>query len=273
VLFKAAYAALKALCADERHLGGEIGALAVLHTWTRALVFHPHVHMLVPAGALGPDGTWRPVRNRKRRYLVPVKALASLFAGKFLAMARRALPGVAIPSLPMGTKWVVYAKPTVQGAAEVLRYLGRYVHRTAIADGALVACTDDAVTFRYRDSRTGRHRTMTLTPHEFLRRFLQHVLPRGLHRVRAYGLLHPTRRTDLRRLQLLLGASKRQPLTGKSARRRRRCPRCCDGSLDLIRRLTPAECVEWLAAVVLDVTDARRPARAPPSPHPGVQPS
>jgi len=139
VLFKAAFAALKALCADERHLGGEVGALAVLHTWTRALVFHPHVHMLVPGGALEPDGTWRPVRHRKRLYLVPTKALAKIFAAKFLAMARRALPDVRIPTLPMGTKWVVYAKPTVQGATEVLRYLGRYVHRTAIADGAIVA--------------------------------------------------------------------------------------------------------------------------------------
>lgn len=272
VLFKAAYAAIEALCGAERHLGGEVGALAVLHTWSRTLVYHPHVHMLVPGGALAHDGTWRPVRGRKRRYLVPVKALAKLFAGKFLAMARRALPGVHIPSLPMGTRWVVYAKPAVQGANDVLRYLGRYVHRTAIAEGSLLACTDETVTFRYRHSQTGERKTMTLPPHEFLRRFLQHVLPRGLHRVRAYGLLHPTRRSILRRLQLLLQPARApQPPEDDRVKPRFQCPGCGTGSLTLTRRLTAKECLEWLAAAPFFNT--RPPARAPPQPRATAHPS
>ena len=202
-------------------------------------MYHPHVHMLVAGGALAPDGSWRPAPGRRKRYLVPNKALGKLFAGKFLDAARRALPAdVPIPNIAVGTKWVVFVKPCVQGRGTVLRYLGRYVRRTAIAEGNILACSAEHVTFRYRDSRTHERKTMTLPPHEFLRRFLQHVLPKGLHRVRAYGLLSSTHRTTLRRLQLLLGADAQQPdsldVDDHEDIPRLRCPRCRQGALVVI---------------------------------------
>lgn len=260
VLFRSAYQALAELCAQPRYLGGRIGALAVLHTWSRTLTYHPHVHMLVPGGALTPDGTWRPAPRRRKRYLVPNRALGKLFAGIFLHAARKALgPSVTIPTIKVGAKWVVFVKPAVQGRIDVLRYLGRYVHRTAISDGNLLACTDERVTFRYRDSRTHQRKTMSLPPHEFLRRFLQHVLPKSLHRVRAYGLLSAAHRTTLRRLQLLLGGSA-EPGDGvhndDEPPPRLRCPHCKQGTLILTRRLTADECVAWLATAAA--------ARGPP---------
>ncbi|MCP5042329.1 MAG: transposase [bacterium] len=262
VLFRAAYSALAELCRDERYLGGRIGALAVLHTWTRTLGYHPHIHMLVPGGALAVDGTWRPAPRRRKRYLVPVKALGMLFAGKFLDAAGRALPETAtIPDVAVGTKWVVFAKPAVQGRLAVLRYLGRYIHKTAIVDGAIERCTDETVTFRYRDSTTHVRKRMTLSPHEFLRRFLQHTLPKGLHRVRAFGLLSTTARTTLRLLQLLLGAAA-DPADLEDhqapAKPRHRCPHCKKGSLLLTRRLDPDACRAWQAALA-------KAARAPPT--------
>ena len=269
VLFRSAYAALSELAKDPRYLGGRIGALAVLHTWTRTLGYHPHVHMLVPGGALTADGTWRPAPRRRKRYLVPIRALGKLFAGKFLDAPRRALPdGVRIPNVSVGTKWVVFVKPAVQGSDTVLRYLGRYVHKTAIADGAIVACTDHVVTFRYRDSRTHERKTMTLPPHEFLRRFLQHVLPKGLHRVRAFGLLSSAHRTTLRQLQLLLGANAGRDLDA-SQKSPPRCPHCRTGTLILICRLTPDACRAILAAQTsLPAQTLSMPARAPPPPSP-----
>ncbi len=206
VLFRAAFEALAELGADPKRLGAQVGAFAVLHTWTRTLEWHPHVHLLVPGGGLAPDDrTWVPARRLRngKPFLIPGKALAKLFRGRFLHLARRALPGIDFPHVPWGKRWVVFAKPTVQGVDAVLEYLGRYVHKTAITDGALVGMSDDAVSFRYRDSRDQRKKTMRLPAGEFLRRFLQHVLPKGLHRVRAFGLLHPARRSVLRRLQLL----------------------------------------------------------------------
>lgn len=261
-LFRAAYEALSEMCADDRWLGGRIGALAVLHTWTRALVYHPHVHMLVPGGALAEDGTWRPAKRRGQKlFLVPERALAKLFAGKLLAMARRVLPDhVAVPTIAQGTKWIVAIRRVEPGPDAVLTYLGRYVHRTALADSAIVAVDDETVTFRYTDSRTRERKTMRLPAYEFLRRFLQHVLPKGFHRVRSYGLLHASHRVTLQRLQLLLGTP---PVVDDDdlddddddETPRLRCPHC-RGALVLLRRLTSEECfarLEHLAS-----------ARAPP---------
>jgi ribosomal protein L32 len=207
VLFQAAFQSLSALCADPHWLGGRIGALAVLHTWTRTLEYHPHIHMLVPAGALAPDGcTWLLPKTRRKSFLVPARALAQHFRGRFLHLARRALPQVTFPEIPWGKRWVVFAKPSVQGPQRILQYLGRYVHRTALSDKAIVACDDQTVTFGYRDSRDHQKKTMTLPAHEFLRRFLQHVPAKGLHRVRAFGLLHPAHGLTWKRLQLLLAS-------------------------------------------------------------------
>jgi hypothetical protein len=266
VLFRAAFTSLARLCADPHFLGGQIGALAVLHTWTRTLEWHPHVHMLVPGGALAPDDrTWIAAPPRRRLYLVPKKALAKLFRGRFLCLARRALPGVAFPDIPWSKRWVVFAKPVVQGAEKVLEYLGRYVHKTAISEQAIVATDDRTVTFGYRDSRDQRRKTMSLPADEFLRRFLQHVPLRGLHRVRAFGLLHPAHRDTLRRLQLLLAPRQAPPSPApeRPPRLRLPCPHCRQASLVLLRRLSPDECATWANAAAGGST-ALPAARAPP---------
>lgn len=261
VLFRAAFDSLAALCADRRHLGGEVGALAVLHTWTRALQWHPHVHLLVPGGALTRSGTWlvarRGRKKRRERYLVPVRALSERFWGRFLALARRAVPNTRFPDMPREQRWVVHIEPVRQGPERVLEYLGRYIHRTAISDRAIVACDERQVTFRYRDSRDGRSKLMTLPGAEFLRRFLQHVPPRGLHRVRAFGLLHPSRRVTLKRLQLQMRRVPPEHAPREVPERRCRC-----GSTTWLcgPRLTPEQCS---AAEHVHTTDGLG-ARAPP---------
>ena len=281
VLFRAAFETLSTLWADPKHLGAaQIGALAVLHTWTRTLEWHPHIHMLVPAGGLDADGrTWRSVSRRRKLFLVPVRALAKHFRGRFLALARSALPGVAFPEIPWDKPWVVYAKPTVQGADKLLAYLGRYVHRTATSDEAVAAMDETTVTFTYRDSRDHQRKSMRLPAHEYLRRLLQHVPPKGLHRVRSFGLLHPAHRDTLRRLQLLLAPRAAPPIppTPPATKPRLRCPHCAQGTLRLVLRLSAAECTALAAtasaadaAATLRASVAAPGARAPPATSPGT---
>jgi hypothetical protein len=219
--------------------------------------------MLVPGGGLAPDGrTWVPVPRRNVLFLVPIKPLSTIFRARFLRLARAALPGVRFPELPWDKPWVVFAKPTAQGAERVLEYLGRYVQRTALSEHSLIAIDDQSVTFRYRDSRDGQRKTMTLPGEEFLRRLLQHVLPKGFHRVRAFGLLHPEHRSALCQLQLLL-APRRAPAVDDvpvAVARTRKCPTCGAAALRLICRLSAAECL------ALEPALAPKPplARAPP---------
>lgn len=269
VLFQAAFESLAELCQDPHYLGGQIGALAVLHTWTRPMEWHPHVHLLVPGGGLAPDGrTFVEPPRRRKPYLVPVHALGAVFRGRFMDLARRALPDVLFPYVPDDKSWVVFCKPAVQGADKVLDYLGRYVHRTALSGKAIVACDENTVTFRYRPTGQSQRRTMTLPAHELLRRFLQHVPPKGFHRVRAFGLLHPAHRSTLRRLQLLLGAPVPSEEAGEALRTvaqnrpsRLRCRGCGQAALRLLRRLSPEQCAEWQQH--LEAGAAER-ARAPP---------
>lgn len=269
VLFQAAFQSLAALCADPRWLGGRIAALAVLHTWTRTLEWHPHIHMLVPAGALASDGcTWLRPKARRKSFLVPVRALAKHFRGRFLSLARRALPETVFPDIPWDKRWVVFAKPAVRGPQRVLDYLGRYVHRTALSDKAIVACDDQSVTFRYRDSNDHQQKCMTLPAHEFLRRFLQHVPAKGLHRVRAFGLLHPAHRLTWKRLQLLLASPESTASRANDDEPRApsqlRCPHCRHPTLRLLRRLSPADCIA-MALRAATSSNSAPAARAPPS--------
>jgi Putative transposase/Transposase zinc-binding domain len=246
LLMRAAGQSLLMLGADPRYLGGELGVLCVLHTWTRTLVYHPHVHCLVPAGALARDGTWKPAR---RKFLVPVRALSRLFRGKFLNGARQLLPPEQRPAFS-DQEWVVYCKPTLSRTRKVLAYLGRYVHRVAITNRRLLKLENGQVTFRWQNSATGASHCMTLPAGEFLRRFLQHVLPKGTHKVRYYGLLSPGRRLRLKRLQLLLherGKQQEKPSVVVPSVEPF-CPCCATGTLMLVGRLP-------------------RGARAPPTAH------
>jgi hypothetical protein len=201
VLIQAASEMLMKLALDPKHGGGKLAILSVLHTWTRAMEFHPHVHMLVPAGGLDKEGNWRTTRQK---WLVPVKALSKLFRARFMKLAKKALPEVTFPQDVWNKDWVVYCKPPLTNSKKVLRYLGRYVHRIAIANSRIESMDNGNVTFRYQENATGKQKKMTLTAREFLRRYLQHVLPQGFHKVRYYGLLSPANRTTLKRMQLLL---------------------------------------------------------------------
>jgi hypothetical protein len=208
LLFRAAAEALLTIAADPKHLGARIGTTAVLHTWGSAMIHHPHVHMIVPGGGISLDGTrWVPCRPG---FLLPVRVLSRLFRRLFLAAlaeahaaGRLAFFGdldslcdrtvFAAHLAPLRRKnWFVYAKPPFAGPAAVLAYLARYTHRVAISNSRLVRLDESGVTFRYKDYRRderARYRTMTLAPGEFIRRFLLHVLPKGFHRIRHYGLL------------------------------------------------------------------------------------
>jgi len=245
ILMKAAGRALIKLAADPHYVGGLIGALAVLHTWSRTLAYHPHVHCLVPGGGLSDDGQWRPAR---KGYLVPVRALSPIFRGIFLDLTAKALPDVAIPDSARKQAWVVYCKPTVQGAESVLTYLGRYVHRIAITDRRILSVDDGKVTFRYQNVRDSQWRTMTLTAEEFIRRFLQHVLPRGVHKVRYYGLWAPSNRARLQQIRQSLTAQEAdralpsdegsdQSVPCQANRQAARCPFCQTGTLLFLRHI------------------------------------
>jgi len=237
VLLKAAAEALRTLTADPRYVGGEVGILSVLHTWGRQLLRHPHVHCLVTGGGLATDGTWLPAR---KGYLVPVQALSKIFRARFMAMARKALPGQTFPEVIWEKEWVTYCKPARQGSRKVLDYLGRYVHRVAITNRRILAVRGGQVTFEYKDSKDQRWKTRTLAAEEFLHRFLQHVMPRGFHKVRCYGLLSPCHRGRLRQLQLLLSKPEPPPKASKEKpgqindESRKTCPRCYDGVMLII---------------------------------------
>lgn len=219
LLFDIAAQTLLRIAADPKHLGAHIGATLVLHTWGSALTHHPHVHGIVPGGGLAPDGrTWVACRPG---FFLPVRVLSRLFRRRFLeelqrlhdgsklrffgehaALAQAAAFKAWLASLRR-CEWVVYAKRPFAGPQAVLAYLSRYTHRVAISNSRLLAMDERGVTFHWKDYRAKdgakgktRHKAMTLSPQEFMRRFLLHVLPGGFHRIRHYGLLANSNRRD-----------------------------------------------------------------------------
>lgn len=224
ILFRTAAETLCTIAADTRHLGAEIGLIAVLHTWGQTLQHHPHLHCVVPGGGLAPDGQrWIACRPG---FFLPVRVLSRLFRRLFLEqlsaafaigdlrffgdLADLAEPNVFAQKLQAMQRldWVVYAKPPFGGPAQVLAYLGRYTHRIAIANSRLADISDDAVTFRWKDYRHhGKSKLICLAAHEFIRRFLLHTLPDGFHRIRHYGFLANRHRTaKLARCRALFAA-------------------------------------------------------------------
>lgn len=231
LLFDVAAETLLTIAADPRHLGARIGATLVLHTWGSALTHHPHVHGIVPGGGLAPDGErWVACR---RGFFLPVRVLSRLFRRRLIEELEKLHrtdqlrffgehEGLADAQAfgrwlaPLRTcEWVVYAKRPFAGPGAVLAYLARYTHRVAISNRRLLAMDEDGVTFRWKDYRAKgrtRHKTMTLTANEFMRRFLLHVLPTGFHRIRHYGLLaNAARRESLARARLMLHAPQPEP--------------------------------------------------------------
>jgi hypothetical protein len=185
ILFRASAEALQDLAGDPRYIGGKIGMVGVLHTWGRQLNYHPQVHYLVPAGGLSNDGKhWLPAQYN---FLVPVKALSILFRAKFRDALQKTDWFGQVPSKVWLQEWVTHCQPTGKGQA-ALRYLAPYIFRVAISNNRILKVADGNVTFRYKPSGSKHWKRCTLSGEEFLRRFLQHVLPRGFVKVRYYGL-------------------------------------------------------------------------------------
>ena len=277
LLFRAASATMVTIATDPRHLGARIGMTAVLHSWGSAMTHHPHIHMIVPGGGISLDGE-RWVSSRAR-FLLPVRVLAKLFRRLFLAnlqqlhaMGRLQFFGDHIGLsdrraflrhlMPLRKKrWVVYCKPPFSGPDAVLAYLSRYTHRVAISNRRLIALDETGVTFRYKDYRRGgadRQRTMTLSPDEFIRRFLLHVLPKGFHRIRHYGLLASAgRKANVARARELLAAPASAAVEDAAPLPDPRppCP-CCGGRM-----------------VIIEIFQRAARARAPPSSHPSTRTS
>jgi hypothetical protein len=204
LLMQVAARVVKDLCADKRHLGAIPGMLAVLHTWNGQLGYHPHVHLLVTAGGITADGQhWEPARGK---FLVPVLALSRKIAAQFRVALEATAPTVlaTVPVRVWQREWVSFCKHYGHGNDAVLSYLSRYVFRTAISNARILGMDDSHVTFRWKDRSVGGWRTERLPGVEFLRRFLRHVLPRGFHKVRYYGLWHTSLREPSNCAWLLL---------------------------------------------------------------------
>jgi hypothetical protein len=204
LLMQVSAAAVKDLCAEKRHLGALPGILSVLHTWNGQLGYHPHVHLLITGGGITADGQhWEPARGE---FLVPVAVLSRKIAAQFRAALKAQAPAVFanIPAHVWQREWVSFCKHYGQGNDAVLTYLSRYVFRTAISNARILGMDQTHVTFRWKDRSAGAWHTERLPGVEFLRRFLQHVLPRGFHRVRYHGLWHPSKRDESHRAWVLL---------------------------------------------------------------------
>ena len=255
LLFKVSAETMLTIAADPKHLGARIGITSVLHTWGSAMTHHPHVHMIVPGGGISPDGEhWVPCRPG---FFLPVRVLSRLFRRLFLekliathhagglsffgdhADLAEAQSFAAFLAPLRKTEWVVYAKRPFGGPEAVLAYLSRYTHRVAIANSRLIACDERGVTFKWKDYRSegrDRYKQMTLATNEFIRRFLIHVLPKGLHRIRHYGLFAKGACADnVARARELLAVAKPegQPTSAAVDPSKPSCP-CCGGRMIII---------------------------------------
>ena len=265
LLFRTVAQTLQDIAADPKHLGAEIGGLAVLHTWGQQLHHHPHLHCVLPAGGLAPDGTqwipcrphfFLPVRVLSRRFRrLYLAGLAHLYGQGHLTFAGRCqdlaepMPWQRLLADVRDQEWVVFAKEPIQDPRHVLTYLARYTHRVAISNHRLVALEDGRVTFRSKDDQRGhRLRTLTLDAVEFLRRLLLHVPPRGFHRLRHFGFLaNRVRQEKLAQCRTLLGHTTRPPTRDEATDLKTPevsagepgsvCPVCQHGRMHLVHTL------------------------------------
>ena len=273
ILFHATAKTLTTIAADPKHLGAQIGFFAVLHTWGQNLLFHPHLHCVVPGGGPSPDGErWVSCRPD---FFLPVRVLSRLFRRLFLEALQKAFDSGKLQfsggleplrerlafarslARAENSEWVVYAKRPFAGPQQVLDYVGRYTHRVAISNNRLLDIENDQVRFHWKDYRHGgKVKTMTLSASEFIRRFLLHVLPNGFQRIRYYGFLgNRNRREKLDQCRRLLGMQipdhntaptpeqdyrdRYQDVTGCSLRQ---CPQCQRGRMVLVAILPRAAC-------------------------------
>jgi Putative transposase/Transposase zinc-binding domain len=253
LLFRTSAATLLEVARDPKHLGADIGLLSLLHTWGQNLQHHPHVHCVVPGGGLALDSSrWIPTSSN---FFLPVHVLSRVFRGKFTAELKQlllqgklqfhgSLQELAAPERfqrflrqLFSKNWVVYAKPPFGGAEQVLQYLARYTHRVAISNHRLISFKDDRVSFRWKDyAASSRQKVMTVSANEFLRPFLIHILPKGLVRIRHFGIFANRKRSaSLLRCRLLLNAAAPSPQPAPTAQIK--CPICSESML-VIERIT-----------------------------------
>jgi hypothetical protein len=252
MLFRASAQAAQQLAQDPRLVGGQIGLVGILHTWTRNLIYHPHVHYLAPGGGLRSDGlSWLPAR---KNFFLPVKALSILFRAAFQRALKKTAIYANVPSKVWRKDWVVHCKAVGDGQA-ALKYLAPYIHRIAISNRRLLSLSQGSLenaqlTFQYRASDTGQLKQCSLSAEIFIHRFLQHVLPRGFVKVRYYGFFAPTCRSRLTSLQKLLVLTVPQesylqqvdPDTKcNSTPPVTQCPKC-GSAMFILRRLCPLAC-------------------------------
>ncbi len=223
LLFKASSEALQKLAEDPKYVGGKLGLCGILHTWTRKLNFHPHVHYLIPGGGL--DGTqWKTVNND---YLMPVKALSKIFRAKFRDGLRKTDLYDQVPSAIWSNKWVVHIEQVGSGLP-AYKYLAPYVFRVAISNSNILSFNEDRVTFRYK-SQSKQWKNETIPAEEFIRRFLQHVLPQRFRKVRYYGFFASRNKSQLQLVQYLFGRRYlpvKTKTTDQSVQKLRSCPKC-----------------------------------------------
>jgi hypothetical protein len=238
LLFRASSQALLQLAQDPRFVGGRIGMVGVLHTWTRQLLYHPHVHYIVTGGGLTADARWRSAR---KDFLVPVKALSRIFRAKFRDQLKKTELSAALTPRVWRKDWVVHSEPVGSGQ-QAFQYLAPYIFRVALSNNRLRKLENGQVTFSYKESATDQLKRCTVSAQEFIRRFLQHVLPPRFIKIRYYGLLSPAHRHLLQKARHLLSAtaSKLKPQALKTIEPTPllTCPHC-HGPLTLLSPLAP----------------------------------
>lgn len=273
ILFKAASETLLKLCKDKKHLGGEVGIIAVLHTWGQNLIEHPHLHCIVTGGGLseGQDKWEKPKKSKRKDFLIHVNVISDLFKKKFLYYLKRSYKKGEIKFEGMiktigsvtvfnelidklySKKWITYCKQPFGGAEQVINYLGRYTHRVAISNHRIKSIEAAKVTFSYKDYRNGNQtKEMTLEAAEFIRRFLLHILPDNFYKIRYYGILSSrNKKTKLARSRKILAVKEnREEQTGALKSWKEilyeltgidvtQCPECREGKMILVERLMP----------------------------------
>jgi len=245
LLFHTVWDVLRSFAGDEKWLGGQLGAIAILHTWSQTLMLHPHIHLIIPAGGITANGTWKATIS-KGKFLFDVEHLSPVFRARFVAGVRKwakakqvSLDNQMIDRL-FEKGWVVYAKRPFGGPKQVIKYLGQYTRRIAISNYRIKEITNDHVVFSYKDRRDkNKQKTMPLAGEEFLRRFLLHIVPSGFTRIRHYGFLasrHKTKTLAVIRKDLNVEAPEKKKLSWQQIAITRlgfdpsKCP-CCGGEM------------------------------------------
>jgi hypothetical protein len=254
LLFRAAWETIAQFCFIK--LQAETGMVAVLHTWGQNLSFHPHVHCVIPGGGINFKGQWKEVNTsvNGKVFLFKIENISAVFRGKFLAGMQKHLPqDKGFIRKLYSTPWVVYSEEPFAGPEQILEYLGRYTHRVAINNHRLLAIDEEGVRFRYRDYRDNRQKVMTLGGVEFLRRFCQHILPKGFVRIRHFGLLSTSKRRQLRELQHVFG------IVVPAVKDKKDWKEICNDHLNY----NPGLCPQCGKAMMVTI-EVLRPGRAPP---------